>query len=145
MGENEHRIVICNVFTESVFLYRLSVRNVNHNIRPFGVHNIDLKELRPAVVFDKLLMLYCRVTLAAVSRVALYDRTADLFDHRPHKVRTQEILVSLFTRMEFYGDVSGELLAEKVIELNHFFGGDFSCEKYFGFHIRTSIFGIIIF
>ena len=128
MREDEHGIIVFDVFSEIVLLEYGSVGDLPTDIRTFGVHQIHRKALAPTVIFDQLQM-GSRVVPntaegVAVSCVALDDGAVNALDHRTPEIRTQEILISLLARVELDGNAAWKLEFQCAVHLHDLFRCD---------------------
>ena len=142
MGQHQGRVVIGQILAHIVFLNHLAVGNVQHQIGARCVQQIHRKILLPAVLFKQLQVLFGGITLSLVCRIALDDGATHMIHHRFPEIGPQEILVALLAGMDLDGHISGQLLVQQLIHLQHLFGCDSFRKIDFGSHknIRLSVF-----
>ena len=140
MGEDEHGIIIQNIFPQMVFLQNLSVRDGPDDVRAFRVHDVHVKMLRPAMLFHQLHVSFRMVAHAAcriaVCGVAFHNGTIHFLYHGLPELRTQKILISLFSGMNLDRHFSGQFHAQSVIQLNHLFRRNFTGKINLCLHCR---------
>ena len=143
MGQDQHRIIIHNIFTQVVFFENFAIWNGPDHIRSLGIHKIYIKVFIPAVLFQKFQMRLCMVPYTSagvtISSVALHNRSLNFLNHRPPKLRTEEILISLFSRMNLHSHFSGQLHSKSLIHLYNLFRGNFSSKVNLCLHIFPSL------
>ena len=139
VGEYQHGVVVDDVFADEIFVQHFTVFDLPRKIRAFGVHQVNVEQLAPAVVLQKFPVLRRLVTHAvavevAVGGVALDDGAVYGFHHGTPEFGAKKILIALFAGMHLNGDLAGQRNAQLVIEFNNFFGGNFAGEINLGFH-----------
>ena len=138
VGQHQHRVIILDVLAETVLLQNLSVRDRPDHVRAFGIHQVHIEVLVPAVILDELAVGFgvvadTVVELAAVSGVALDDRSLDALHHRLPEVGTQEVLVPLLAGVHLHGHLSRKLNAELLVHLHNDLRTDLLAEIHFCF------------
>lgn len=121
VGENKHRIIICDVFADIIFLDFSAFGNFENEVGSFGVKQVNRKNI-PAVFFEKLKMLSGGVSCTVIGGVAFRDRTADMVNNRLPEIGLQIILITPFARMNLDCNPAFKLFSEHFIKLKHLFG-----------------------
>ena len=124
VGKYQHGIIIFQIFADEIFLDDLAVRDIQLHIGAFGVQQIYREIAAPAVLVHQLTVLLGGVAGAAIGSVALHDGAADVVDHRFPELRAKEILISLFTGMQFDCNVAGERLVHQPEHIQNLLRGD---------------------
>ena len=139
MSQDQHRIVILDIFPQMVFLKNLSMGNRPDHVRSFCIHEIHIKIFCPSMFFQKLQMGLCMIPDTAagisISSVAFYNSSLDLLNHGPPEFRPKEILVSLFSGMDLHCHFSRQFHAKSLVHLNYLFRSDLFCKINFCLHI----------
>ena len=139
MGQDQHRIIIHNIFSQMIFLKDLSVGNWPDHIRSFCVHKIYVKIFCPPMFFQKLPMGFCMISDTAagipVSSVTFYNRSMYFFHHGTPEFRTKEVLISFFSGMDLYSYLSRQFHTKGLIHLNYLFRSDLFCKVNLCLHI----------
>ena len=87
MRKHEHRIVIFSVLSYIVLFDDLAVRNVKLKIGTLRIKKIKREKIGPAVIFDKLKMLFGGVTRTLVCGVAFNHRSTNVIYYRLPEIR----------------------------------------------------------
>ena len=149
MGQDQHGIVVRSILADVVLLDDLALGDLQLDIGTFGIQQVKVEILVPAVLLDGLQMLFGGVALAVIGGIAFDDCAADVLDDGLPEVGTQEVLVADLARMDLDGDLAGQLLIEQEEELEDVFRGDVLCKVNLGFHRYASplhnIFMVIVY
>ena len=120
MGQNQHGVVVDDIFAQMVFLQDFSLRNGPYHVRALGIHQIHVKIFRPAVLLKQLLMglrvIPHPAAGIAIGSVALHNRAANLFHHGLPKLRAQEILIALLAGVDLYRHLSRQLTPQRLVQ-----------------------------
>ena len=103
----------------------LAVFHGPDNVRAFGVHDVDVKQVAPAVLFHQLHMLGGLIARAAVGSVALNDGAVHGVDDRLHELGAQEVLVAVLAAVDLNSHLAGQLHAQLAVHFQHSLRGDF--------------------
>ena len=97
VGEHKHGVVVCNIFSNVVFLDNLAVRNIKLEIGSLAVKQINVKVLCPAVILEKLDVPCGGISCSVIGSVALNDCATHVLDDLAPEFGMKEILITLLT------------------------------------------------
>ena len=124
VGEHQHGVVVVQVFANQILFDLLAVGDFQLQIGAFGIHDIHIKIMAPAMVLHEFDVLVGGVPLAAVGGVAFHDGTVDRVNHGLHEFGPQKVLVALLAGVDLDCDLAGQGLAQRLIQPDHIFRGD---------------------
>ena len=116
VGQHQHGIVIGNILAHEVFVNHFAARDRQLQVRALSVQQVNGKVPVPAVVFQQSQVLGGGVPGTFIGGVALDHRAADIIDDLLPEVRTEEILISLFTGVNLHGHLAGQFLANQLVQ-----------------------------
>ena len=124
VDQNQHAVVVFDALTQQVLAQDLAILHGPDNVRSFGIHDVNVEQVAPAVLFHQLYVLGGLVAGAAVSSVALDHGAVDGVDDRLHELGTQEVLVAILAAVDFNGHLAGQFHAQLAVHLQHGLRGD---------------------
>ena len=124
MDQNQHAVVVFDVLAQQVLAQDLAILHGPDNVRSFGIHDVNVEQVAPAVFFHQLYVLGGLVAGAAVCGIALDHGAVDGVDDRLHELGTQEVLVAILAAVDFNGHLAGQFHAQLAVHLQHGLRGD---------------------
>ena len=118
VDQHQHTVVVFNILTQIVDLEHLAVLNRPLHIGALGIHNIDIKQVAPMMLFHQLDMLGRFVAGAAVGGVALDHCAVHGINDRLHKLGAQVVLVAVLTAVDLDGHLAGQINAQLAVHLH---------------------------
>ena len=118
VDKNQHTVVVFNVLAQVVDLQHLAVLDRPLHVGAFGVHDVHVKKVAPAVLFHQLDVLGGFVASTAVSGVALDHGAMHGVDDRLHELRVQVVLVTVLAAVDLDGDFAGQFHAQLLIHFH---------------------------
>ena len=125
VGENQHGIIIGQVLAHVILVNHLAVWNVQLQVGPLGVQQVDGEFLAPAVISKQLAVPFSGVSGAVISCVAFNHGAAHVIDDGLPEAGAQEILISLFAGVNLDRHPAGKLLSHQLEKLQNLFRSDF--------------------
>ena len=115
VGEYQHGIIVCKMLAYIVFLNLFALRDFQHHIRVFCVHQVYFEVGIPSVTSQQRFVLFSGVPFAFISGIAFYNGAAYKVDDRLPEIRFQEILITFFTGVKLDGNIASEFFASHFI------------------------------
>ena len=134
VGEDEHGVVVFDVLADDVLFQHAAVRNGKLQIGAFGIENVHVEHLRPAMLAQEAAVLLGIVARALIRRVALDDGAVHRVHNALPEFGVQKVLVALLAGVHLDRDLARKLLAESAVKLQHLFRRDLAGEIYDRLH-----------
>ena len=134
VGEDEHGVVVFDVLADDVLFQHAAVRNGKLQIGAFGIENIHVEHLRPAVLAQEAAVLLGEIARTLIRRVALDDGAVHRVHNALPEFGVQKVLVALLAGVHLDRDLARKLLAENTVKLQHLFRRDLAGEIYDRLH-----------